>query len=89
MLETTILAQNVSAGLQGTIGDRSPNRGLLQAEWDVVRSARAPAVLVEVGFVNNLEEAARLADPAYLKDVAQGIYNGIKASIERFEQRQE
>jgi N-acetylmuramoyl-L-alanine amidase len=88
-IETLALASLVSAGLQASIGDRTTNRGLLQEEWNVVRNARMPAVLVEVGFVNNLDEGKRLADPAYLNDVAQGIYTGIKASIARFEQRQE
>ena len=88
-IETLALASLVSSGLQASIGDRTPNRGMLQEEWNVVRNARMPAVLVEVGFVNNPDEAKRLADPAYLKDVAQGIYTGITASIARFEQRQE
>jgi N-acetylmuramoyl-L-alanine amidase len=88
-IETLALAKLVSAGLQASIGDRTTNRGLLQEEWNVVRNAKMPAVLVEVGFVNNPDEAKRLADPAYLKDVAQGIYSGVAASIARFEQRQE
>jgi N-acetylmuramoyl-L-alanine amidase len=88
-LETTLLAQQISAGLAGTIGDRSPNRGLLQNDWAVVRDSRMPAVLLEVGFVNNPGEAKRLADPAYLKDIAQGIYTGITSFIARFEQNQE
>jgi N-acetylmuramoyl-L-alanine amidase len=48
-----------------------------------------PAVLLEAGFVNNPEEAKRLADPAYLKDIAQGIYTGITGFIARFERSQE
>jgi N-acetylmuramoyl-L-alanine amidase len=44
-----------------------------------------PAVLVEVGFLSNPEEAARLRDPAYLKDLAEGIYTGVRSFITRFE----
>jgi N-acetylmuramoyl-L-alanine amidase len=84
-LESTILAQQILAGLEAGIGSRSANRGLRREAWYVVRNARMPAVLTEVGFVTNPEEAARLADDAYLKDLAAGIYNGVDAFISRFE----
>jgi len=84
-LESTILAQQILSGLDAKIGKQSPDRGLRQNDWYVVRNARMPAVLTEVGFVTNAEEAARLAEPAYLKDVAEGMYNGIIAFIDRLE----
>ncbi|MGO9307813.1 MAG: N-acetylmuramoyl-L-alanine amidase [Spirochaetia bacterium] len=84
-LESTVLAQSILAGLDATIGKRSADRGLRQNDWYVVRNARMPAVLTEVGFVSNSEEAPRLADPAYLNDVAKGMYNGVNAFIQGFE----
>jgi N-acetylmuramoyl-L-alanine amidase len=84
-LESTILAQNILTGLDASIGQKSGDRGLRQNDWYVVRNARMPAVLTEVGFVSNAEESARLADPAYLNDVAQGMYSGVKAFIQGFE----
>ena len=54
-------------GLDRSIGRRSGNRGLRQNDWYVVRNARMPAVLTEVGFVSNPEEAARLADAVVLE----------------------
>jgi len=84
-LESTVLAQNILSGLQASIGARSANRGLRQNDWYVVRNARMPAVLVEVGFLSNAEEGGRLADPSYLNDVAQGMYSGLKAFIQGFE----
>ncbi|MFS0724441.1 N-acetylmuramoyl-L-alanine amidase CwlD [Paenibacillus sp. 1P07SE] len=36
-----------------------------------------PSVLVEVGFLSNPGEAQRLGDPAYQKQVAASIYQGI------------
>jgi N-acetylmuramoyl-L-alanine amidase len=84
-LESTVLAQEILKGLDGTIGDRTDNRGLRQNDWYVVRNARMPAVLVEVGFVSSPQEAARLADAAYLRDIAEGMYDGIKAFIAQFE----
>jgi N-acetylmuramoyl-L-alanine amidase len=84
-LESTVLAQSILAGLQASIGAKSGNRGLRQNDWYVVRNARMPAVLAEVGFVSNPEEAGRLADASYLNDVAQGLYSGVKAFIQGFE----
>lgn len=84
-LESTVLAQSILSGLQASIGARSGNRGLRENDWYVVRNARMPAVLAEVGFVSNAEEAVRLADASYLKDVAQGMYSGVKAFIQGFE----
>ena len=84
-LESTVLAQNILRGLDAALGARSGSRGLRRNDWYVVRNARMPAVLTEVGFVSNAEEAQRLADPAYLKDLAQGMYSGVKSFIQGFE----
>lgn len=51
---------------------RMDNRGLL-----VLRQARCPALLVEIGFLSNRTEAPRLASPAYQQQLAQGIADGI------------
>jgi N-acetylmuramoyl-L-alanine amidase len=84
-LETTLLAQEIRAGLTSRLGDKTVDRGLFQNEWAVLRNSRMPAVLVEVGFVSNPEEAARLSDEAYLHEVAAGLYSGILSFISRFE----
>ena len=36
-----------------------------------------PAVLLELGFLTNTADAARLADTAYQQQLAQAIYQGI------------
>jgi len=84
-LESTVLAQNILAGLDQSIGAKSGDRGLKFNDWSVVRNSRVPAVLAEVGFITNPEEAARLGDDAYLQDVAKGIYTGVDAFVTRFE----
>jgi N-acetylmuramoyl-L-alanine amidase len=84
-MESNLLAREILAGLDGTVGAYSGNRGLRLMDWYVVRNARMPAVLTEVGFVSNEAEAAHLADGSYLKDVATGIYTGVKAFIAQFE----
>jgi len=84
-VESIVLAREILKGLDGKIGSLSPDRGLKEESWYVVRNAKMPAVLIEVGFISTPEEAARLASETYLKQVAEGIYDGIHSFISRFE----
>ena len=43
----------------------------------LLRNAQCPAVIVECGFLSNPEEAAKLSDKAYQKQMAFSIYCGI------------
>ncbi|MBC8534680.1 N-acetylmuramoyl-L-alanine amidase [Yeguia hominis] len=43
----------------------------------LLRNAQCPAVIVECGFLSNPEEAAKLSDEAYQKQMAFSIYCGI------------
>ncbi len=56
------------------------NRGVKQAPFRVLMGARMPAVLIEVGFLDNPDEEKRLRDPAYQERLARAIYR----SIERY-----
>ncbi len=85
--ESILIAKNISDGLDAQIGKESKNRGLKEKEWYVVRNAKMPSVLIELGFVTNPEEAKRLNTPSYLQKCAQGIYNGLTAFISRFERQ--
>jgi N-acetylmuramoyl-L-alanine amidase len=84
-VESIVLAREILSGIDAKIGKVTANRGLKEESWYVVRNAKMPAVLVEVGFISNTEEAKRLMDDSYLKDIAEGIYNGIRSFISRFE----
>ncbi len=84
-VESIVLAREILSGLDASIGDLTEDRGLRQEPWYVVRNAKMPAVLVEVGFMSSTEEAGRLADDAYLKGIAEGLYTGIRSFITRFE----
>ncbi len=84
-VESIVLAREILSGLDTSIGGLTDNRGMRQESWYVVRNTKMPAVLVEVGFMSSSEEAARLADERYLKGIAEGLYNGIRSFIARFE----
>ncbi len=45
--------------------------------WDLLRLTRMPAVRLEVGYLSNESEAAALADPKYLDQIAAGIADGV------------
>lgn len=83
--ESIMLARKIMGGLQAGIGSKSPSRGIRAEEWFVVRNARMPSVLVEMGFVTNPEEAALLDSDDYLKRLSDGIYTGIVDFVGYFE----
>lgn len=85
-IESILLARNVLTGIESQIGSVSPNRGLREESWYVVRNAKMPSILVEVGFVTNEEEAMRLRDDEYLRRVTGGIYTGIVNFVRSFEE---
>ena len=85
-LESVLLARNVLAGMDATIGSQSPNRGLREESWYVVRNAKMPSILVEVGFVTNEQEFLRLLEEEYLSRVTQGIYTGLVNFVRSFEE---
>ena len=51
----------------------------------IIRSAQMPSALIEVGFINNPSELARLVDGAYQQKAAQGIYTAIKKSLRQID----
>jgi N-acetylmuramoyl-L-alanine amidase len=85
--ESIMLAQHILKGFDTVIGPLSESRGIKEESWIVVRKAKMPAVLVEIGFVTNPEEAKLLADRAHLRKIAQAIYNGIAAFVREFDEK--
>jgi glucan-binding YG repeat protein len=57
------------------------NRGGQEQNLFVCRNTNMPAVLVEVGFITNKEEAIRCSDPASQQKVAQAIAEVIAGNI--------
>lgn len=85
--ESIYLATRILDGVTRSIGDASTNRGVRAEEWFVVRNARMPSVLVEVGFVTNEAEARLLGNSDHLRKLGDGIYNGIVDFVGYFEKR--
>lgn len=55
------------------------DRGVKRARFAVLKTTAMPAVLVEAGFMSHPSEAKRILDPAYRRQLAQAIVDGILA----------
>jgi N-acetylmuramoyl-L-alanine amidase len=86
-LESSRLADMVLSGMLAAAAGRSPNRGVKQEGWFVVKNRKMASVLVETGFVTSQEEAALLRSTPYLADITSGLFNGIVKFITYFESR--
>ncbi len=73
------VATAVQANLIATLAsnDRKVKEQTLKESYAVLRNTTIPAVLIEVGFVSNKEEAAKLAADDYRQKTADAIYRSI------------
>lgn len=49
-----------------------------EANFKILRDLPMPGVLLELGYLSNTAEAAKLRDPDYQKSMAKAIYNGLE-----------
>jgi N-acetylmuramoyl-L-alanine amidase len=57
------------------------NLGVKQAPFYVLIGAQMPAVLLEIAFISNKEDAANLINPHFVAMIAQEISDGIKSYV--------
>lgn len=55
------------------------DRGVRRARFSVLRTAEMPAVLIEGGFMSHPAESRRIYDPAYRRQMARAIVEGVMA----------
>jgi len=78
----TFLNKSVSLGskIQEQFGAQGrPDLGVKQLPLEVLAGSVMPGVLVEIGFITNIEEEAYLNSEKGQQEVALAIYKGIKA----------
>lgn len=73
------LAENILDEMLSRMGTR--DRGVKTANHVVTRTSAMPAVLVEVGFISNEAELAKMCDDAFQQKVAEGIAEGILKTV--------
>jgi N-acetylmuramoyl-L-alanine amidase len=77
------LAELIQAQFTDGVGRK--NRGVKQAGFYVLWSASMPAVLVELGFVTNPQEAAFLRGEAGQDELASAIFRAVRAFKTQYE----
>ncbi len=63
----------------GQSGFKMRDNGVRSAPFHVLMGARMPAFLIEVGYISNSSDAARLSNAKYIQNMAEGICDGIVA----------
>ncbi len=69
------LASNIQSSVVGTSGAK--NNGVKRNTFAVLRETTAPAVLLELGYLSNVEENRKIATVDYREKLANGIVKGI------------
>lgn len=82
----TLLAAFIQQGILSQT--KATDRGVKRARFTVLRDAKCPAALVEVGFLSNPSEASKLIDASYRDRVAEGIAQGILTYLVKAEASQ-
>ena len=59
------------------------NRGAKYSYYHVTLQQDFPSVLIEVGFVDNIEDAMAMASSTHQKGIAKAIVNGVKSYLSR------
>lgn len=78
------LAEEVQMALYKRMSGQYPatkNLGVKQGPFYVLVGATMPSILVESAFISNLEEEAKLREPQFLEQTAEGIIDGVVAYI--------
>lgn len=75
------LANAIQSSLINATG--AQNEGVKRQTFAVLRETTAPAVLLELGFLSNPQEAAQLNTSAYQETLANAIVAGIKSYYEK------
>lgn len=80
-----LLADHIQKGIQ-THGDKDNKRvAKHNGDYYILRTTKIPAVIVECGFLTNLEEERKLNTDAYQEQIAWAIYVGIIEYFQAYE----
>lgn len=74
-----VLCENIQKAVVKENG--ANDEGTKEGRYNILSDTEMPGVLIEVGYMSNAEEAAKLADDAYQNDTAKGIAKGIIVSL--------
>lgn len=81
--ESSRLAEIIQTEMNGATGVQS--RGVKQAPFKVLVGATMPAALIELGFISNPQEEAKIQDAAF----QDAIVSALSAAVERYKNEYE
>jgi N-acetylmuramoyl-L-alanine amidase len=82
--ETPALADSIASSIQNRFNVKKPSLNALTSSqaFAVTRHEICPAILIEVGFVTDEEEAQNMKNPEWQTVMARSIVNGLLAHIQ-------
>lgn len=83
--ESNDLAETIQGGFRRFHPGR--DRGVQQANFAVLRGSYMPAVLVEIGFGTNADEAAYLTDRVRQREIAASVARSVMDYLDHYEAR--
>jgi N-acetylmuramoyl-L-alanine amidase len=83
-------SQRVAKIIQEELNDalKLRDRGVKQAPFKVLMGAAMPAVLVELGFISNPDEEAKLSDPSYQDQLVEALTQAISRYRDQVDERE-
>jgi len=82
--ESSRLAQRVHTSIESGLSDPPfvlKDMGVKQAPFYVLIGAEMPAILIELAFISNPEDAKLLADAQFISELAENISSGIQQYV--------
>ena len=79
------ITQRLANNVQNSLATHFPeekDRGVKEAKYYVLKNTKAPAILVEVGFISHDETAKKLFSYSYQEKLSHVILEGISKTIE-------
>jgi N-acetylmuramoyl-L-alanine amidase len=82
--ESRVLAKALHSGALASLSTSHKVRdlGVKEAAFVVLAYVEVPAVLLEIGFITNKDESAKINDKDYQDLLTDGLVNGLKAYLE-------
>lgn len=71
------LAKNVNSNLEQSLPMK--NRGVRHGDYYVLRENSQPAILLELGYLSNPQEASAVVTSPYQELITNGVYNGLSS----------
>jgi N-acetylmuramoyl-L-alanine amidase len=81
--ESSRLAGHLSGKVSSHTG--FANRGTATAGFYVLKDVVSPSVLLEIGFISNVDEEKKLTDVKIQEKIAKAVIEGLLAFIEELE----